>query len=640
MTRLRLVLIACALVLPTSSWLHSQEAPPYQRPLDPAGEVVLDRDGHTAEGALPVAMLRSPDQSGPDALGRDLVVINSGYGSQVSRQFSKARQSLQVIDLTHTPAPIVVQDVYFPSPQSANVGMAFAPQPDADGRWTLFVSGGVENRVWRFTFTPGADLPIAPTNESPTSPLSAPSIDVSAMAPAPAARYYNDNFAPGYATGLAVGAQGSLYVAANLGDSLAIVTDPLGAPRVRRVDLHRKGHRGSFLYPYDVRVVSDDGRDKVYVSLWNDASLAVVDGRRAKLIGRVEVGSHPCAMALNAAGTRLAVANANADTVSIVDTATDREIERVPVGLGDPARTGDSPQAVAFDAIGRTLFVANAQTQSVAVVRLSAAAGGWASDSRRDDDDDRPAGADERSRVAGYIPTARYPTALAVVGATLFVGDGKGEPPARSNGPNAAFPANHALRGPYSVAVIAGSLRRIALPDGPGLAAMTTRVLAANGLVGDRRTALFSGPSPIRHVIYVIKENRTYDQVFGDLSAAGDGTPADGDASLAIFGAGAAARRGSGPAQNVSPNHRRLALRFGLFDRFFVNSEASPDGHAWATSAFSTDYVDKAFRWNYSGRGRTYDFEGFNRLPAYESPDSRPPQLTAARQRRAIWRRS
>ena len=82
-----------------------------------------------------------------------------------------------------------------------------------------------------------------------------------------------------------------------------------------------------------------------------------------------------------------------------------------------------------------------------------------------------------------------------------------------------------------------------------------------------------------------------------------------------MFGAGEAARRPGGPPQDITPNHRALALRFGLFDRFFVNSEASPDGHNWSTAAFSTDYVDKAFRWAYSGRGRSYDYEGFNRQP-------------------------
>src|SRR5260370_42021494 len=122
--------------------------------------------------------------------------------------------------------------------------------------------------------------------------------------------------------------------------------------------------------------------------------------------------------------------------------------------------------------------------------------------------------------------------------------------------------------------------------------------------------------SPFKLFIYINKENRTYDQVFGDVERAGNGQQADGDASLAIFGAGYAAQRPNGPRQNITPNHRALALRFGLFDRFFVNSEASPDGHNCSTAAFSTDYFDKKSRWYYSRRGRTIDYYGFNRLAA------------------------
>jgi hypothetical protein len=153
----------------------------------------------------------------------------------------------------------------------------------------------------------------------------------------------------------------------------------------------------------------------------------------------------------------------------------------------------------------------------------------------------------------------------------------------------------------------------------------TQSVMRNNNLVGAERRQPFGGRSPIRHVIYVIKENRTYDQVFGDLKASGDGARADGDPSIAIFGASEAARTQKGEAQNVSPNHRALALRFGLFDRFFVNSEASPDGHNWSTAAFSTDYLDKAYRWQYSDRGRTYDYEGFNRMPNVWPKSDAPP---------------
>jgi YVTN family beta-propeller protein len=261
---------------------------------------------------------------------------------------------------------------------------------------------------------------------------------------------------------------------------------------------------------------------------------------------------------------------------------------------------------------GDDLYVANAHSNSVAVVELS----------------DKG-----RSTVRGFIPAGQYPSAIAIAGRTIFIGNGKGTGVQNSslivdnsgrapNGPNERFPSGTGRAGgqggQYSVAIVVGNISAVNLPDDPALARYTQQVMRNNGLLGPRQTRLFPTRSPIKHVIYVIKENRTYDQVFGDAEKSGDGTKADGDPSLAIFGAGDAAARPDGKRQDISPNHRALALRFGLFDRFFVNSEASPDGHNWSTAAFSTDYVDKAFRWNYSRRGRTYDFEGFNRLPNYE----------------------
>ncbi|HEX8116965.1 MAG TPA: hypothetical protein VF521_06820, partial [Pyrinomonadaceae bacterium] len=249
----------------------------------------------------------------------------------------------------------------------------------------------------------------------------------------------------------------------------------------------------------------------------------------------------------------------------------------------------------------------------------------------------------ERSRVRGFIPTGQYPSAVAVVGQTLFVGNGKGTGFANSstvvdnsgrapNMPNERFPAgtgrsSHSGKygGQYSVSLVAGNLSFLNEPTERELVRHTQSVMRNNNLVGAERRTPFGGRSPIKHVIYVIKENRTYDQLFGDLPASGDGTRADGDPSVAIFGAGEAARSKKGERQNVSPNHRALALRFGLFDRFFVNAEASPDGHNWSTAAFSTDYLDKAYRWDYSDRGRTYDYEGFNRMPNIWPKSDAPP---------------
>jgi DNA-binding beta-propeller fold protein YncE len=627
---------ACVLLMVGSGHVASlgpQTTPPLQRPLDPAGDVILRRDGSVAEGSLPVTILRSPDTSGPDGRGRYLVVVNSGYGVQVRADANEGQQLLQVVDLAAKPAPIVVQEIYFPSPQSANVGAVFARRPRRDGSWMLYVSGGFENRIWRLRFTPGAAMPIAPAHGLEDGPLKADNVDLTPMAPDSASPTYNSGREPIYPTGLAVSSDGKeLYVANNLGDTLGIVRGPDGPrPELRTVNLTPPGQRRQFVYPYDVQVVAgEDRRDKVYVSCWNDSAVAVVDARRGRVMTRIEVGAHPNAMAVTADGSRLFVASANADTVSAIDTRADREVLRIAVGLERSALTGSSPQALALSDDERVLFVANAQTQSVAVVSLGADV--FPSADRDEDDhdgggDENSDGADARTRVVGFIPTARYPTALAMVGAELFVGNGKGEAISRPNAPTEGFPANAKLRGAYAPSLFRSSLRRLAIPEPAALGALTTRVLQANGLIGERVDRLFAGPSPIAHVIYVIKENRTYDQVFGDLAASGDGTRADGDPSLALFGAGEAARRPGGPPQDIAPNHRALALRFGLFDRFFVNSEASPDGHNWSTAAFSTDYVDKAFRWSYSGRGRTYDYEGFNRQPSLDGREP-PPGLT------------
>jgi YVTN family beta-propeller protein len=624
-----------ALSLSAAPRAQDGQAPPLQRPLEPAGEIVLASDGARPDGALPVAFVRSPDSTGPEGRGRYLIAVNSGYGTQDAAK-AKAAQMLQVIDLAARPAPVVVQTIRFPSPRSVNVGLVFGP--GRGGTWPVYASGGVQNGIWRFTFAPGAAAPL-----TPAEPGAAPAIDLRPISPQPARRSYNSNHEPLYPTGLAIGTDGTFYVANNLGDTLGIVADPEGARSLASVDLPRRRRAGVFTYPYDVAVVPSRDGDRVFVSCWAEGIVAVVDPRGRQVIERIAVGSHPSTLLLNEGRTRLFVASSNADTVSVIDTAAMREVERIRVGLQpDEPLLGNSPQGLALDAAGSTLFASNAQSQSIAVVRLgraAIAAPGRTTSRRVDRDEDEPekAGSDRgeradeddaRSQVVGYIPTARYPSAVAVVGGELFVGNGKGEAAPRPNPPSAAFPPTPVLRGPYSVALMAGSIRRVSVPTGAELAQMTSTVFRVNGLVGPRVDRLFSGPSPIKHVIYVIKENRTYDQVFGDVPAAGDGTPADGDPALAIFGRGAAARRPGGPAQDISPNHRKLALRFGLFDRFFVNAEASPDGHNWSTAAMSSDYVDKAFRWQYSGRGRTYDYEGFNRLPNYEPASSLAPLLT------------
>ncbi|MFL6336112.1 MAG: bifunctional YncE family protein/alkaline phosphatase family protein [Pyrinomonadaceae bacterium] len=607
------------------------------RRLTPAGSLVKDlTTGLPAVGSLPVNFVRSPDRTGPGGAGRFLVVVNSGYGVQFDAKTNKGQQSLSFIDLSLRP-PAVTQNVYFPAPQSANVGAAFAPRPGRDGAYTLYVSGGFENKVWTFDFRPERAKPLSPGSDGPDTKVTAPSIDVSGFATRPIDPRYNDGRAAVYPLGLALSPDGeTLYVANNLGDSLGIVRDLNGKRGLERIDLAGRrrqpgvappptpapaGGLGYNVYPYDVAAL----QGKVYVSCWNDESVAVVDfeggGRR---VSYVPVGRHPTALKLNRAGSRLYVVNSNDDSVSVIDTRADREVERINVRLAEGAPLGSSPEGLALSDDGRTLYVANAHSNSVAVVSL------------------RDEGA-RRSVVRGFIPVGQYPSAVAVANGRLFVGNGKGTGFANSstvvdnsgrapNLPNERFPvgtgrSTHGGKygGQYSVPLVAGNLSALPAPAERELARYTQAVMRNNNLIGAERRELFGGRSPIKHVIYVIKENRTYDQLFGDLKSAGDGTPADGDPAVAIFGAGEAARTQKGESQNVAPNHRALALRFGLFDRFFVNAEASPDGHNWSTAAFSTDYLDKAYRWDYSDRGRTYDYEGFNRMPNIWPKSDAPP---------------
>jgi YVTN family beta-propeller protein len=598
------------------------------RPITPAGALVIDATTHLpAVGAMPMTMLRSPDALGHGGKGRYLLVVNSGYGVQFSADTNEAQQSIAVIDLNAAPEPLVTQNIYFPSPQSANVGLAFSPPADADGSFEMYVSGGFENKVWIFRFNPKAAAPVQPGSPGPDSKVGAPSFEIGKpreVSPPD----YNKGKAALYPTGLAVTPDGATLVTANnLGDSVTIVRGLRDTRRMERVDLHHPGKPAENIYPYGVVVLGTGQKARAYVSCWNDSSVAVISLSGKNAVRKyIVVDRHPTAMALNAEGTRLFVTNSDADTVSVIDTATDQEIERIDVRLAESALPGASPEGLALSDDDQTLYVANAHSNAVAVVLLS----------------DRVRGrkkADKmisvaKSKVLGFIPTGQYPSAVAVADGKLFVGNGKGTGFEASsmrvdnsgrtpNPPNAAFPPNKEKNkqgGQYSGSIVSGNISAVPLPDGPALAHYTQQTMQNDGLMDFAPPRLFEGKSPIKHVIYIIKENRTYDQVFGDVKSSGDGSAADGEPGFAIFGDAASAQRPDGTHQAVTPNHHALAQRFGLFDRFFVNSEASPDGHNWSTAAFSTDYVDKAFRWNYSARGRTYDFEGYNRLPDYEPP--------------------
>ncbi len=603
--------------------LAESDAPNLQdKKLESAGKLLLDADTNEA-AVMPLTFdfVRSPDSNGADGKGRFLIAVNSGYGLMFNSK-SKAQQTLAVIDLNAKPVPKVVQNIYFPSPQSANFGLVFDKKAQVDGRINLYLSGGFENKIWILSFDAAKDKPLAPQN-APDEKLDAPSIDVSAFAENAPSENYNDEKAAVYPTGIDLAPDGqTLFSANNLGDSLGVISDLRDRRKITRIKLQR-ANSNQFVYPYDAKVLPNaDGKsvDKIFVSLWGDDSVAVVDGKTLRVLTHIKTARHPTKMLFNRSKTKIFVADSDGDSVSVINTKTnslDQNEPKINIKLADNAPNGMSPQGLALSDDEKLLYVANAKTNSVAVVKLSTGK--------------------SRSQIAGFIPTGNYPSAVAVAGKRIFIANGKGTGMENSsvkitesglypNMPNAAFPATRSKRGEYSAAIVSGNVSLVEMPSEKQLYAYSQTVLRDNGLVNPPNAQIFpNGKSPFKHVIYIIRENRTYDQIFGDLEKSGDGTKADGDGSVAIFGAGESAKSPNGVLQNITPNARNLALRFGLMDRFFVNAEASPDGHNWSTAAFSNDYIDKAFRWNYSGRGRTYDYEGFNRLPSFDPPAGQPP---------------
>jgi YVTN family beta-propeller protein len=327
----------------------------------------------------------------------------------------------------------------------------------------------------------------------------------------------------------------------------------------------------------------DARRDRLYVSLWGAASVAVVDLEAGQVSARWPVGEHPCELVLRKDGKFLFVANANDNTVSVLDTATGRAVETIAVTLYPQAPRGSTPNSLALSPDEELLFVANANINAIGVFEV-----------------ERPG----HSRGLGFIPTGWYPTSVRVTpdGKRLLVTNGKGNV-ARAN-PRGPQPVRLSSKEEYIGQLFRGTLSIINLPArkrlAPQMAAWTTEVLRCSPLRPDAAVtgtrpedspipARPGDPSPLTHCIYIIKENRTYDQIFGDM------TEGNGDASLCLF------------PERVTPNHHKLAREFVLLDNFYVESEVSADGHEWTMAAYATDFVEKTWPLNY-GHGASGKF--------------------------------
>src|SRR5436309_6006031 len=252
--------------------------------------------------------------------------------------------------------------------------------------------------------------------------------------------------------------------------------------------------------------------------------------------------------------------------------------------LQDQKFSGTFPTALAQSTDGKQLFVADSSLNAIAIFDVSRI------------NPSNPVYDVAAQRALGFIPTGWYPSALAVIGDNLLVATAKGEGTGPNNGPNAVKEEGPRRRHPYIVSLLYGSISRIHIPTiKEELPELTRQVEESNLLHRDPGKIEFQSRSnPLRHVIYVIKENRTYDQILGDLKVG------DGDPSLTMYGA------------DITPNEHKLALQFGVLDNFYDSGEVSGDGHLWSTAAITSDYNEKTWQIAYRGKERTYDFQGQN----------------------------
>ncbi|MFC4210944.1 alkaline phosphatase family protein [Pedobacter lithocola] len=331
---------------------------------------------------------------------------------------------------------------------------------------------------------------------------------------------------------------------------------------------------------------------KLYVSLWGGRAVAVVNINEEKITSLIPVGDHPNELLLNKKGNYLFVANANDNTVSVINTATNKVIETIATTLYATQLTGSTTNGLALTTNEKTLYIANADNNCLAVFDVS-----------------QPGNSQSR----GFIPVGWYPTSVKVTGNKILVTNGKGNtslanpqgPQPISKADNSGYQmgstANNKLQ--YIAGLFKGSLSFIDAPKPEQLKLYTTQVYA-NTPFNDKKTITAEGEkgnpiprkqgekSPIKHVFYIIKENRTYDQVLGDMPKG------NGDSSLTLFG------------KKITPNQHALADNYVLLDNFYVDAEVSADGHNWSMAAYATDVVEKTWPTSYGARGGTTNYEG------------------------------
>jgi len=547
----------------------------------PSGKVVVSPapgDPQTGVGSLPVAVALSPDR-------RYLAILDAGFGRYEHQQ----QQGIGVLDLATNKV------AFYPDARLGNksrqtyfFGLVFS----ADGKHLFASVASLTDPLAKFPGSTGNGIAVYRCDSGrivlerfislPPQVLAAGKRRSASMKQAPAGTAVP--FPAGLATVAGRGSE-QILVADNLSDDV-LQLDLATGKILRRFDLSITREVPS-AYPY--AVVSNRTGTRAWVSLWNASRVVELDLRKGKIARWISLrepgtptraGSHPTALLLSPDEKFLFAALANVDEVAVIDTGAGQVTRYLSTRLPGQEFLGASPKALAQTADGKRLFVANAGSDAVAIFDL----------------------AQRADTATGFIPTEWYPMALAVNGDDLLIASGKSQ----GTGPNSSTADNPQNNNhPYIASLLHGSIARVSISGAEKDLAQLTREVEESNLMNGRSngivfhdgsrcdSGLRSRPRcKIQHVIYIIKENRTFDQVFGDLGVG------DGDPSLTMYG------------QAITPNQHKLARQFGVLDNFYDSGEVSGDGHVWSTAAITSDYTEMIWPISYRGQERTYDFEG------------------------------
>jgi DNA-binding beta-propeller fold protein YncE len=555
-------------------------------------QLIGEIPGHPQRlNSLPISMAVSPD-------GRYVVTVNAGFGTYESQY----EQSLAVVD-TQTGAVADFPDArtLVGAKQTLYSGLAFS----RDGSHLYASLGSTTDPLGQDKDTTGSGVVVYSFKEGKIAPERIIPLPLQHLAPGRKTKLVGgvdgDKGMPFPAAIAVVDKAGAekLLVAGNLADDVLMIDAASGAIE-KLFDLSENDAVPS-TYPVALAVSKDGGR--AFVALWNASEIVELDlvraavGRKLTLLkptSAIAAGTHPSAFEFSPDGKILYVALSNRDAVAAVNVGTGQFAVKGYFDTRLPGQSYFGAEPVALAVNGSRLYVANMASDAIAVIDTSKLT--------------PKASKQGMVEPIGFVPTEWMPISMAFLpsatGGKLYVATAKG----KGTGPNGMAQReteaskSRKLHKPttYIGTLLYGSLASLdAAEMEKNLPQSTKIVIESNRLKAADEKITFAGGAPdrIKHVIYIIKENRTYDQIFGDLKK--DGKPVgNGDSSLTMYG------------ESVTPNLHKLALQFGVLDNFFDSGEVSGDGHVWSNAAIGTDYLEKTWQQNYRGSQRTYDYEG------------------------------